>query len=144
MKKIAKAAVFSCISEKIVLSLHHKIRCFLFFDDPFPSLVWSYSFYYVIFFQFLYMFRDGTSVDFQSFTHLIGGDKWVGCDKGKDRVFGFLSTFSAHLFCFLSTFSVHLLMRRVGYLGGSKSWLFFPIIGRPDMQIPVFENPSIL
>lgn len=99
MKKITKAAVFSCISEKLVLSLHHKIRCFLFFDDPFSSLVWSYSFYYMIFFQFLYMFRDGTSVDFQLFTHLIGGDKWVGCDKGKDRVFGFLSTFSAHLFC---------------------------------------------
>ena len=40
------------------------------------------------------MFRDGTSVDFQSFAHLSGGDKWVRCDKGKDRVFGFLSTFS--------------------------------------------------
>ena len=89
------------------------------------------------------MFRDGTSVDFQSFTHLIGGDKWVGCDKGKDRLFGFLSTFSAHLFCFLSTFSVHLLMKRVGCLWGSKSWLYLPFISRPDMQIPVLENPTI-
>ena len=141
MKKVAKAASFSCISEKLVLSLRHK-KCFLFFDDPFPSLVWSYSFYYVIFFQFLYMFRDGTSIDFQSFTHLIGGDKWVGCDKGKDRLFGFLSTFSAYLFCFLSTFSVHLLMRRVGYLGGSKSWLYLPFICRIYMQVSVFENPT--
>ena len=65
----------------------------------------------------LYMFRDGTSVDFQSFTHLIGGDKWVGCDKGKDRVFGFLSTFS-----------VYLLMMRMGCLWGSKSWLYLPFI----------------
>ena len=123
--------------------MRHKKRCFLFLDEPFPSLVWSYSFYYVIFFQFLYMFRDGTSVDFQSFTHLIGGDKWVGCDKGKDRLFGFLSTFSAHLFCFLSTFSVHLLMRRVGCLWGSKSWLYLPFFCRIYMQVSVFENPAI-
>ena len=132
MKKVTKVASFSCISEKLVLSLRHKIRCFLFFDDPFPSLVWSYSFYYMIFFQFLYMFRDGTSVDFQLFTHLIGGDKWVGCDKGKDRVFGFLSTFS-----------VHLLMRRMGYLWGSKSWLYLPFICRIYMQVSVFEHPAI-
>ena len=30
-----------------------------------------------------------------------------------------------------------------GYLWGTYSWLLFPIISRPNMQVSVFKNPAI-